>query len=200
MAHGWAAKLEPETLIGAGFARTLIRILCSLARVLGINMVSVSVTISFLLRSLSLVAFVCAAELPAQAARLGRQPVLGPISPASGHCQHAAPGPRVAGTSIKQFISLRDSVAHRLIGVGIDASGRARFLDAMMYEEQARRHETESVSIFFSPAGQIVRGERRAFTTGTPASRSEDRRGTLLEGDTIAARELARAVIRRCLG
>ena len=157
-------------------------------------------TTPFLVRHVLLAAVACAAQLPAQAARLGKQSVLGSISPVSRDCRRAAPGRELRTTAIKEFVSLRDSVAHRLIGVGIDASRRPRFLDAMISEYQGRRHETESVTIFFSETGKIVRGERRAFTTGTPASRSDDRRGALFNGDSAAAADLARAVLRRCLG
>ena len=160
----------------------------------------VSVTAGLPSRRILLAILVCATDLPAQAAQIGRQSVLGPISAVSGICQQASPGPELAASAIKKFVSLRDSVTHRLIGVGVDASRRPRFLDAMISEQQGRRHETESASIFFSETGRIVRGERRAFTTGTPASRRDDRRGSLLPGDTTAASDLARAVIRRCLG
>jgi len=153
-----------------------------------------------LIPGLFLVTLARVSALRAQAAHIGRQPVLGPISPASGSCRRALPSREVAATGIKEFISLQDSLAHRLIGVGTDASGRARFLSAMIYEPHGRRHESESVSISFSETGHLTHGERRGFTTGTPSNRSEDKRGSLLAADTLAARDLARAVLRRCSG
>ena len=46
--------------------------------------------------------------------------------------------------------------------------------------------------------GAILRGRRNAFTTGTPARRSDDSQLGLLPADTLAVRRLAAALRERC--
>jgi hypothetical protein len=80
----------------------------------------------------------------------------------------------------------------------MNAKGGSVILMAMMGTDQGRRGESESVNVFFGTDGAIIRGGRRAFTTGTPARLSDDRQLGLLPADTLAVRHLDGALRQRC--
>ncbi len=71
---------------------------------------------------------------------------------------------------------------------------------AVMGTDEGRRGEAEYVSVFFGADGVVTRGQRRAFTTGTPAERSDDRELGLLAADTVAIRRLEAELRERCGG
>jgi hypothetical protein len=80
----------------------------------------------------------------------------------------------------------------------MNAKGGSVMLTAMMGTDQGRRGESESVHVFFDTNGSIIRGRRRAFTTGTPTRLSDDRQLGLLPADTLAVRRLDAALRQRC--
>jgi hypothetical protein len=60
------------------------------------------------------------------------------------------------------------------------------------------RREGESVNAQFAPDGTLHFGTRRYFTSGTPATRAEDRSDALSADDAKLALALGKAVVRRC--
>jgi hypothetical protein len=136
----------------------------------------------------------------AQAARVGRLPVLELPPPGVGTCRNSPVTAALQHEGITRLVSFQssDSSSHRLVSLGMDAHGASVMLMAMMGTEQGRRGESESVNVFFGTDGAIVRGRRSAFTTGTPARLSDDRQLGLLPADTLAARRLAAALRQRC--
>jgi hypothetical protein len=137
----------------------------------------------------------------AQAARVGRLPVL-ELPPAGvGTCRSDPVTPALQREGIARMISFQssDSSGHRLISLGLNVKGASVMLMAMMGTEQGRRGETESVNAFFDRNGITVRGRRSAFTTGMPARRSDDRQLDLLPADTLALHRLDIALRQRCL-
>lgn len=152
-------------------------------------------------RILAALGLVCiASRVDAQAARIGRQPLLDSLSSQRLQCRRLATTPAMRAQGIDSVLSIDDRVHQRLIGVGLDRRDHVRFFNAMIGETSGRRRESESASVFFAEDGRIQRGERRAYTGGTPSRTSEDRSSGLLAGDTLAVRLLARDVIRRCRG
>jgi hypothetical protein len=95
--------------------------------------------------------------------------------------------------------TMEDSSSHRLQSIGVDKNGAPIMLTALMGTRHARRGESETVTVFFGGNGAVIRGERMAFTTGTPARLSDDQKGlALFPTDTAAAIALARALRLRC--
>jgi hypothetical protein len=136
----------------------------------------------------------------AQAARVGRLPVLELPRPGIGNCRNDPVSPALQQGGIARLITFQssDSSGHRLISLGTDAKRRSVMLMAMMGTKEGRRGETESVNVFFGNDGAITRGTRSASTTGTPARLSDDRQLGLLPADTLAVRRLEAALRRRC--
>lgn len=137
----------------------------------------------------------------AQAARIGRLPVLAPPPATGGTCRHDSVNAELRSAGIVRLISfsMEDSSSHRLQSVAIDRNGAVLFLSSMMGTRQARRGETETVSVFFDASGRVVNGKRSGFTTGLPTRLSDDRSDVaLLRADTAAAIALARALRLRC--
>ena len=154
--------------------------------------------------SVVLLAIVIATGVPtsgrAQAARVGRLPVLELPPPGVGSCRNDPVTAALRQGGIARLISFQssDSGRHRLVSLGMNANGGSVMLMAMMGTDQGRRGETESVNVFFGTDGAITRGRRSAFTTGTPARRSDDRQLGLLPADTLAVRRLDAALRQRC--
>jgi hypothetical protein len=138
----------------------------------------------------------------AQAARIGRLPVLGLPFPGGGSCRDESVTAALQRDGVTRLISFQssDSSGHRLISLGMSAKGGSVMLMAMMGTDQGRRGEAESVNVFFGTDGAITRGRRSAFTSGTPARLSDDRQSGLQPADTLAVRRLDAALRRRCGG
>jgi hypothetical protein len=136
----------------------------------------------------------------AQAARVGRLLVLELPSPGVGTCRNDPVTAALRREGVTRLVSFQssDSSSHRLVSLGMNAKGGSVMLMAMMGTDQGRRGESESVNVFFGTDGAIVRGRRSAFTTGTPARLSDDRRLGLLPTDTAAVRRLVAALRQRC--
>ena len=136
----------------------------------------------------------------AQAARVGRLPVLELPAPGVGTCRKDPVTAALQREGVTRLVSFQssDSSSHRLVSLGMNATGGAVMLMAMMGTEQGRRGESESVNVFFGSDGEIARGRRTALTTGTPARLSDDRQLGLLAADTLAVRRLAAALRQRC--
>ena len=150
-------------------------------------------------RALVVLGLVCVVSpMNAQTARIGHQPLLDALADPRLECRRVVASPSMRAQGLDSVLSIRDSIHNRLVGVGLDRSGRVRFLDAMISETSGRRTESEGASVFFAADGRIERGDRRAFTGGTPSRTSEDRRSGLLPGDTSAVVLLAKDVIRHC--
>ena len=136
----------------------------------------------------------------AQAARVGRLPVLELPAPGVGSCRNDPVTAALQREGVARLVSFQssDSSSHRLVSLGMNAKGGAVMLMAMMGTDQGRRGESESVNVFFATDGAIARGRRSAFTTGTPARLGDDRQLGLLATDTLAVRRLATALRQRC--
>jgi hypothetical protein len=136
----------------------------------------------------------------AQAARVGRLPVLEVPSAHVGTCRNDPITPDLRREGLARLVSFQagDSMNHRLVSLGLDAKGGAVMLMAMMGTERGRRGESETVNAFFGHDGAIIRGSRSAFTTGVPASRADDRELGLLPADTLAVQRLVAALRQRC--
>jgi hypothetical protein len=145
-------------------------------------------------------AVVAPARGVAQAAFAGRLPLLELPSAGVGSCRNDPITPDLRREGLARLVSFRagDSTIHRLVSLGLDARGGIVMLMAMMGTERGRRGESETVNAFFCRDGAIVRGTRRAFTTGVPARRDDDRELGLLPADTLAVQRLAAALRRRC--
>jgi hypothetical protein len=138
-----------------------------------------------------------AAPAPRQAARIGRLPVLAP-PPANARSAENEPSRQLKRDGIERMFRMQIGATNRLISLGLGPSGRPRLLTAMMSTTEKRRSETESVNVLFGDSGEILSGDHKAFTGGTPSARSEDRRGNLLPGDTAQVRALVREIMKMC--
>jgi hypothetical protein len=147
-------------------------------------------------------AFVAVASVAgnAQAARVGRLPVLELPRRDVGSCRNDPAPAALQRQGIARLISFQssDSSRHRLVSLGTNAKGGSVLIMAMMGTDQGRRGESESVKVFFNTDGAIIRGLRRAFTSGTPTRLSDDRQLGLLPADTLAVRRLDAALRQRC--
>ncbi len=139
--------------------------------------------------------------LGAQAARVGRLPVLAKPPASGGTCRRDSTNAQLRGAGVVRLIgfTMEDSSSHRLQSIGVDRYGAPVMLMATMGTRQARRGESETVTVFFGVNGGVIRGERMAFTTGVPTHLSDDRAGVaLFAADTAAAVSLAKALLLRC--
>jgi len=136
----------------------------------------------------------------AQAARVGRLPVLDLPPAGVSTCRNDPVNAALERAGIARLVSLQsaDSSSHRLVSLGVNAKGGAVMLMASMGTSQGRRGESESVSVFLASDGSIERGRRSAFTTGTPSRLDDDRQLGLLPEDTLAVRRLIAAFRQRC--
>jgi hypothetical protein len=146
------------------------------------------------------IATVASTSGAAQAARIGRLPVLEVPTPGVGSCRSDPVTAALQREGITRLVSFQssDSSRHRLVSLGMNAKGGSVMLMAMMGTDQGRRGESESVHVFFDTNGAIIRGRRRAFTTGTPTRLNDDRQIGLLPADTLAVRRLDAALRQRC--
>jgi hypothetical protein len=112
--------------------------------------------------SLSL-AIAGASSLRAQAARVGRLPVLQPPPHAGGTCLRDTTDAQLRSAGIVHTLgfSMEDGNRHRFQSIGVDSAGKVRMLMAMMGTRQERRGESERVTVFFGPNGSVVRALRK---------------------------------------
>ncbi|MBM3908840.1 MAG: hypothetical protein FJ363_12305 [Gemmatimonadetes bacterium] len=135
--------------------------------------------------------------LQAQAARIGRLPVLAPMRAATTVCRALSVNAELRKRGITGGVMAQDSGARRLVSIGTTSSGRVRTLHALMSDSTGpKRSEMESVSVRFDAEGRVQAGTHSAMTGGTPARLSEDRRGGLLPSDTAQAVALAAALLK----
>ena len=141
-----------------------------------------------------------ACRADAQPAHVGRLSLFALPPAGKGSCRTEPASAALRRDGISRLISLQwaDSTGHGLMSLGLNAAGAPRMLVTMSGTRHERRGETESASIFFRSDGKIARGRRSAFTTGTPARLSDDRRLGLLPTDSAAAKRLAAALRQRC--
>ena len=141
---------------------------------------------------------VFSASAHAQAARVGRLPVLAPMRASALHCQPLPMNADLRRLGVATGVMARDSVLSRTVSLAMTADGRAKLLIAMMSDSTGpKRRELETVTVTFDTAGRVVSGWRHASTRGVPARLSEDRRSDLLPADTASALALANAM-RSC--
>lgn len=136
----------------------------------------------------------------AQAARIGR---LEPLSvPANGFvsCTATQAPSQLQAVGIARMLKWQDSSTDRLVSLSVDVGGKPKALTAVMTTRADRRDESESVTAFFGPDGNVVRGGHNAYATGTPARVSDDRRGGLLSTDTSKIQAIVRALSQQCPG
>lgn len=137
----------------------------------------------------------CASSAAAgQAARIGRLPLLEPLT-ARAHCK-VAPVPSGAA-GVTRILTVNDS-AERYITIGLTAKNKPRHFSSMMSTSESRRTEVESVRALIDADGSIMNGTRSAYTGGTPSRRDEDRRAGFSAADTTAVTSLIRAVRALC--
>jgi hypothetical protein len=134
----------------------------------------------------------------AQPARVGRLPILTLPTQDARHCAALPVTRDLDREGIVHLVTLNDSATHHFVSLAIDRSGEPKLLDAMMTTTEARRHESEAVTVGFDVYGKVMTGRRMAMTGGTPASTSEDRRVALFPGDTTQIVSLVKAVRRLC--
>jgi hypothetical protein len=134
----------------------------------------------------------------AQAARIGRLPVLQPLSSNVRACTSGVTPGELQRQHISRIFDVTEAPTGRHLSLGVDDAGTPRALTAMLGTREARRGESESVFVFLGPNGSIVRGWRTAMTGGVPARVDEDRRSGLLPGDTSQIKALVRALRRIC--
>lgn len=134
----------------------------------------------------------------AQPARTGRLPVLAlpPNGPMT--CSNQATTPELRRSGIVRILNVLDSANNRHLSLGVDATGAPKMFTASMSTHEVRRGEGESVTAFFSETGAVVQGSRTAYTMGTPARLSEDRRLGLLPTDTSQIKALVHALRQAC--
>jgi hypothetical protein len=152
------------------------------------------------MRTLYALALLAVAPTTAAHAQIGRLPLLAALPAAEGACRSGAMVTNALRPSgITRLVNFNGGTPSRLVAVGMDSLRRPVHLTVMAsVPAGATRREGESVSIFFTPTGVVRTGSRRYFTTGTPASLSDDRQSGLLPADTAPAFALAQAVVQRC--
>jgi hypothetical protein len=134
----------------------------------------------------------------AQAARVGRLPLLAPLSSGAGRCESHAASAEMQRSSMARVLDVKDTIAHRLLGLVVDSTNRWVMFQALMHARDRRRSEGESVTAFFTSRGTVAHGSRLAFTTGVPARTSDDRRAGLLPADTAQVKVLAAEIVELC--
>ena len=148
--------------------------------------------------TLFVVNMVLASGAQAQAARVGRLPVLAPMNAAAMRCRSLPMNAELRRSGMTSGVMATDTAASRIVSLAMTSDGRPKMLMAMMSDSTGpRRRELETVTVMFDANGRVVTGSRSAGTTGVPARLSEDRRAGLLPTDTASARALA-AALRRC--
>ena len=137
-------------------------------------------------------------------AQIGRFKVFAPIAGAVGRCRSTPVQSVVPGESANRTVSLElDGEPERLLIASTNARGGiVRFTTFVSVRaggtSVATRREGERVLARFDANGQFRSGERTYFTTGTPATRAEDRGQPLSPDEAAAALLLARKVMERC--
>jgi hypothetical protein len=131
----------------------------------------------------------------AQAARIGRLPVLAPLRAATTRCRALPIDAALRRDGVASGVMATDSANSRLVTLTLAPDGRAKLLIAMMSDSTGpRRRESETVTVMFGRDGRVSGGKRTAAPIGTPAQRSEDRDGGLLPADTALAEALVGSV------
>lgn len=134
----------------------------------------------------------------AQAARVGRLPVLAPLSAASTTCRPTPLNEDMRRQGVTSAVLASDSANSRSVSLVMTSDARPKVLFAMMSDSTGeRRREAEIVWVHFDADGRVASGSRSAMTEGVPARLSEDRRAGLLPADTAQAIALANA-LRAC--
>ena len=133
----------------------------------------------------------------AQAAPVGRLSLLDRLSH-QARCTPRKPTADLRRAGIVRILNIEEPGPRHLFSLGMAPRNTPRMLMVIASTRDGRRGEGESVTVFFGDTGVIVRGERSAFTTGTPAQRSDDRRLGLLPRDSAQVLELVRAIRRLC--
>ena len=139
----------------------------------------------------------CPAVCRPQPARVGRLPLFAGLA-SGASCSATLASAALQRSGIVRILNVNEPGHPRLLSLGVTAAGKPQMLTAMMSTRDDRRHEGESVMVFFAENGAVTYGDRSAYTTGTPARRSDDRRLGLLRTDSAEAQALARALLRLC--
>jgi hypothetical protein len=134
--------------------------------------------------------------IPAQAARVGRLPVLAPLA-AGATCSTSPASGELKQSGIARLLSAKEPAQPRLLSLAVSADGKPKVLTILMGTREGQRGEGESVTVYFRD-GVIASGARTAYTTGTPARLSDDHHGGLFPSDTAQAKALAHALVRLC--
>ena len=135
----------------------------------------------------------------AQAAHIGRLRLLS--LPAHGAtCAATTASPALQHSGIVRVFNIDEPGHPRLLSLGLTAAREPRMLLIMRSTPvgDRQRKEGESITVFFDGAGAVTRGNRSAYTTGTPARRNEDQHASLFAADSALAQTMARALVRLC--
>jgi hypothetical protein len=133
----------------------------------------------------------------AQAAPVGRLRLLDPPGE-QARCVRHQTSEALRRSGIDQIFNVEERGPRHLLSLGVTPHNTARLLMVAASTVQARRREGESISVLFGEDGAIIRGERSAFTTGTPARRSDDRKLGLFPRDSAQVFALVRAIRTLC--
>jgi hypothetical protein len=136
----------------------------------------------------------------AASAQIGTIPLLDSL-PTEGKCERFAGNAELKRVGDARMMTFSGVHPSRSITVGVDERGRPK--DLMIIAGRPippRKSESENLIAFFTETGRVIRGDRRYFTLGIPASRSEDRHGGLSPADTAKIERIAKAVVARCGG
>jgi hypothetical protein len=151
-------------------------------------------------RTIAIAVLVGASSVPsrAQVARVGRLPLLAALAAGASCTATPASATLRQKGGLVRILNAQEPGRPRLLSLGVTASGEPRMLMVTMNTRDGSRGEGEAVTVFWAPNGTILRGDRSAYTMGTPARRSEDRRLGLMPNDSAQAQAMARALLRLC--
>jgi hypothetical protein len=130
--------------------------------------------------------------------QIGRFPILLALTTEVGKCKVAADTPELQRLGLKRMVVFSvEAEPERYISAATNPSGQVLMM-TVFYSIRAggSRREGESVNAQFAPDGTLRFGQRGYFTSGTPATLAEDRRGPLGADDAKLALALGKSVVK----
>jgi hypothetical protein len=104
----------------------------------------------------------------------------------------------LAKVGIVKIYLIDDHRTGRQVSMAVSSERAVHQFTVMMSDSIGTRHEGESVTVAITDRGRIARGERRAYTMGVPAARSDDRKSGLLPQDSVKVFALMNAGLALC--
>jgi len=132
--------------------------------------------------------------------QIGRFPVLSALGTEVGTCKISSHTPALSRIGVDRIVMFNvESEPARYVSAATSRSGAVLMVTVFYSINAGRsRREGESVNATFAPDGTLLSGERAYTTTGTPATRAEDRRSPLGADDAKLALALGKSVVKRC--